>query len=99
MIRPNINHGVQCNNNKNDISNNNNNNQTEHGAWCHHHHHVALVARISLTSLATRPYRSSPLAGRQDNILYPHIATECISVLVVLLFLGHVWGSLRVHLL
>ncbi len=32
--RPNINPGVQCNNNKNNISKNNNNNKAEHGAGC-----------------------------------------------------------------
>ena len=37
--------------------------------------------------------------GLQDNILYPHIAAECMFVLVVLLLRGHVWGSIRVHLL
>ena len=50
-------------------------------------------------SLATPPYRSSPLVGLQDNNLYPHIAVECTFVLVVLLLRGHVWGSIRVHLL
>ena len=34
----------------------------------------------------------------QDNIPYPHIAAECMFVLVVLLLHGHVWGSIRVHL-
>ena len=32
-------------------------------------------------------------------ILYPHIAAECTFELVVLLLRGHVWGSMRVHLL
>ena len=50
-------------------------------------------------SLATPPYRSSPQAGLQDNIPYPHIAAECMFVLVILLLHGHVWGSIRVHLL
>ena len=50
-------------------------------------------------SLATPPYRSSPEVGLQDNNLYPHIAAECTFVLVVLLLRGHVWGSIRVHLL
>ena len=31
--------------------------------------------------------------------MYPHIAAECMFVLVVLLLRGHVWGSIRVHLL
>ena len=49
------------------------------------------------SSLATFPYRSSPLAGLLDNILSPHIVAECMFVLVVLLLHGHVWGSIRVH--
>ena len=36
-------------------------------------------------------------AGLLDNIPYPHIAAECMFVLVVLLLHGHVWGSIRVH--
>ena len=48
-------------------------------------------------SLTTSPYRSSPLAGLQGYILYPHIAAECIFMLVVLLLPGHMWGSIRVH--
>ena len=48
--------------------------------FCHHHHHVVPLARISLTlSLATSPYRSSPLAGLQGYILYRHIAAVCSS--------------------
>ena len=35
--------------------------------------------------LATSPYRSSPPAGLQGYIPYPHIATECMFELVVLL--------------
>ena len=50
-------------------------------------------------SLATPPYRTSLQAGLQDNIPYPHIAAECMFVLVVLLLHGHVWGSIRVHFL
>ena len=48
-------------------------------------------------SLATSPYRSSPLAGLQGYIPYPHIATVCMFELVALLFLGHMWGSIGVH--
>ena len=65
----------------------------------HHHHHIALVARYPWPSLATPPYRSSLLVGLQDKIPYPHIAAECMFVLVVLLLHGHVWGSIGVHLL
>ena len=62
----------------------------------HHHPHVVQVARISLTLSRHFPYRSSPQAGLLDNIPYPHIAAECMFVLVVLLLHGHVWGSTRV---
>ena len=48
-------------------------------------------------SLATFPYRSSPLAGLLDYIPYPHIVNECMFVLVVQLLHGHVWGSIRVN--
>ena len=48
-------------------------------------------------SLAIPPYRSSPLAGLQGYILYPHIAAVCKFELVVLLLLGHMWGSIGVH--
>ena len=66
----------------------------------HHHHHIALVALISLT-LSHHSSLSFIAIGRslQDNIPYPHIAAECMFVLVVLLLHGHVWGSIRVHLL
>ena len=50
-----------------------------------HHHHIVPVVRISLISLATFPYRSSPLAGLLDYLPYPHIVAECVFVLVVLL--------------
>ena len=63
----------------------------------HHHHHAVLVARISLTLSRHFPYRSSPLASLLDYIPYPHIVAECMFVLVVLLLLGHVWGSIRLH--
>ena len=48
-------------------------------------------------SLATSPYRSSPLAGLQGYIPYPHIAAGCMFELVVLLLRGHMWGSIGVH--
>ena len=37
------------------------------------------------------------MAGLQGYIPYPHIAAECMFVLVVLLLPGHMWGSIRVH--
>ena len=43
-------------------------------------------------SLATSPYRSSPLVGLQGYIPYPHIAAECMFELV-----DHMWGSIGVH--
>ena len=48
-------------------------------------------------SLATSLYRSSPLAGLQGYIPYPDIAAVCMFELVVLLLLGHMWGSIGVH--
>ena len=63
----------------------------------HHHHHVGLVARISLTLSRHFSLLLSPQAGLLDYIPYPHIVAECLFVLVVLLLLGHVRGSIRVH--
>ena len=48
-------------------------------------------------SLATSPYHSSPPAGLQGYILCPHIVAVCKFELVVLLLLGHMWGSIGVH--
>ena len=48
-------------------------------------------------SLATSPYHSSPSAGLQGYILCLHIAAVCRFELVVLLLLGHMWGSIGVH--
>ena len=48
-------------------------------------------------SLSTSPYHSSPLAGLQGYIPYPHIAVVCMFELVVLLLLGHMWGSIGVY--
>ena len=45
-------------------------------------------------SFATSPYRSSPLASLQGYIPYPHRAAVCMFELVVLLFPGHMWGSI-----
>ena len=50
-------------------------------------------------SLASSPYCSSLPAGLQDYILYPHIAAVCMFKLVILLLLGHMWGSIGVHYL
>ena len=43
----------------------------------------------------TFPYRSSPPAGLLDYIPYRHIAAVCMFELVVLLLLGHKWGSIE----
>ena len=48
-------------------------------------------------SLANSPYYSSPLAGLQGYIPYPHIAAVCMFELVILLLLGHMRGSIGVH--
>ena len=53
--------------------------------------------RYPWPSLATSPYRSSPLAGLQGYIPYPHIAAVCMFELVVLLLAGHMWGTIGVH--
>ena len=43
--------------------------------WVYHHHnHFVPLVRIPWPSLATSPNRSSPLAGLQGYIPYPHIA-------------------------
>ena len=47
-----------------------------------------------LPSLATSPNHSSLLAGLQGYIPYSHIAAECMIELVILLLLGHMWGSI-----
>ena len=49
------------------------------------------------SSLATSLYPSSPLAGLQGYITYPHIAAECMFELVVLPLPGHMRGSIGVH--
>ena len=63
----------------------------------HHHHHVEPLARISLTLSRHSPYRSSPLAGLQGYIPYPHRDAVFMFELVVLLLLGHMCGSTGVH--
>ena len=54
----------------------------------HHHHHVVPLAWISLT-LSHHFSLSFIASGR---IPYPHIAAECMFMLVVLLLPGHMWG-------
>ena len=48
-------------------------------------------------SLATPPYRSSPLPGLQGYIPFPHRNAVCMFELAVLLLLSHMWGSIGVH--
>ena len=48
-------------------------------------------------SLATSSYYSSPLAGLQGYIPYPHIAAVCMFELIILLLLGDMRGSIGVH--
>ena len=48
-------------------------------------------------SLATSPYHWSPPAGLLGYIPCPHIAAVCKFGLVILLLLGHMWGSIGVH--
>ena len=48
-------------------------------------------------SFATIPYRSLPPADLLDYIPFLHIAAVCMFELVVLLLLGHKWGSIGVH--
>ena len=49
--------------------------------------------------LVTSPYRSFLSAGPQDYTAYPHRTDVCRFKLVALLLLGHVKGSIGVHLL
>ena len=69
---------------------------------------VNLIAYISSSSCrATSTDNPDPLSplfpivhrfGRfQGYIPYPHIAAECMFVLLVLLLSGHMWGSIGVH--
>ena len=50
--------------------------------------------RYPLSSLATYPYHSSPLAGLQGYIPYPHIAAVCMLELVIRAF---AWPYAGVH--
>ncbi len=59
----------------------------------------ASSCRAANTESQTLSRHFSLSAGLQGYIPYSHIAAECMFVLVVLLLHGHVWGSIRVHLL
>ena len=54
-------------------------------------------SRVNKELVATSPCRSSPLAGLQCYIPYPHIAAGCMFELVILLLPGHMLGSIGVH--
>ena len=55
------------------------------------------LARISLT--LSRHFSLSFIASSRSSEVHPvsHIAAVCMFTLVVLLLLGHMWGSKRVH--
>ena len=59
--------------------------------------YIYISCHAARPSLATSPYRSSPLAGRQGYISYPHRAAVCMFELVILLLLSRMWGSIGVH--
>ena len=65
--------------------------------YIHIYIYIYIYIIIIWPSLATSPNRSSPLAGLQGYILYPHRATVCMFELAVLLLLSHMWGSIGVH--
>ena len=58
--------------------------------YIYHHHHP-------WPSLSNSSYRSSPLAGLQGYIPYPHRAAVWMFQQVVLFLLGHMWGFIGVH--
>ena len=61
-----------------------------------HHHHVVPLAVISLAP-SRHFFLSFIASGRSSSYIpYPHIAAVCMFVLVVLLLLGHMWGSIGV---
>ena len=63
----------------------------------HHSSCCAASADIPDPLLPLLPINSLPLAGLQGYILCPQIADLCKFKLVVLLLLGHMWGSIGVH--
>ena len=85
--------------------------QPRNHAWIQSHHLLkalleAIIIIIIMSchqhgypwpSLATFTYRLSPPAGLLGYILCPHIAAVCKFGLVVLLLLGHMWGSIVVR--
>ena len=73
--------------------------------WYHESQHQSIIIiimscgqhRYPWQSLATSPYHSSPPAGLLGYIPCPHIPAVCKFGLVVLLLLGHMWGSIGVR--
>ena len=62
----------------------------------HHHHHAVQPARISLT--LSRHFSLSFIASGRSSGLHPVFSHSCcIFGLVVLLLLGHMWGSIGVQ--
>ena len=61
------------------------------------HHYVVLLARISLTSLATHLYHPLLSADPPDYILYQHGAVVDMFLLVVQPLLVHVRASTKAH--
>ena len=63
----------------------------------YHHHHVVPPARISLT--LSRHFSRSFIASGRSSGLHPVSSHSCVCMfdLVVLLLLGHMWGSIGVH--
>ena len=62
----------------------------------HHHHHIVPVALISLT--LSRLFFLSFIASGRSSGLHPIFSQNfCMFELVVLLLLGHMWGSIGVH--
>ena len=53
--------------------------------------------RYPWPSLDISPYRSSPLAGLEGYIPYPHRAVLCMLELADLILLGYMWGSIGVY--
>ena len=68
------------------------------GFITYHHHHVVPPARISLT-LSPHFSLSFIASGRSSGLQPVSSHTCCIEMfeLVVLLLLGHMWGSIRVY--
>ena len=65
--------------------------------YIYDYHHVVPQARVSLTLCHHFSLSFTPPAGLQGYIPYPHIVAVSMFKMVVLLLLGHMWGSIGVH--